>query len=89
MNDKDIILRIEKVLEGTKYELKLFERDKQMFGNMVVKIESSDSKYVFVTDRGDIFCNHKLVIEHGYHIAGEDDTPIYLLKAIKTIIESC
>lgn len=86
MNDKEIIQDIESILEGTEYKLKSFDRNHGTFGNMIVQIESPNFKYSFITDRDDIFCNNDLVIAHGYHVAGEDDTPIYLAKAIKTLI---
>jgi len=86
MNENDIMQSIERILEGTDYKLEKFGRDLQIFGNMTVQIESLNSIYIFITDRGDIFCNNEIIIPHGYHIAGNDDTPINLLKAIETII---
>lgn len=86
MTDNDIMINIKKILKGTAYELKLFERDKHFFGNIIIKIESSSNKYTFITDRDDIFCNNNLVFAHEKHVVGKDDTPIYLLKVIETVI---
>lgn len=86
MTDKEVIEAIEKSLEGSTFRLIKFERDHEAFGNMVVQINSESKKYRFTTDRDDIWCNHDLIIPHGYHIAGQDDAPIYLLKAIKLVI---
>ena len=87
MTDNDIIINIKKILKGKSHELKLFKRDEQFFGNIIIKIESKNKKYTFITDRGDIFCNNKLIFAHENHFGGNDDTPIYLLKAIESLID--
>lgn len=86
-SDDEIILHINNILEGTQFKLVSFERNNAAFGNMIVKIKSPRKKLNFITDRDDIFCNDKLLIPHGYHIAGEDDAPEYLVKAIRDTIE--
>ncbi len=78
-----IVKMIENSLLNTKYRLISFERDHSCFGNIIVVIEKGIKKFRFVTDRGDIYCNYDLIIPHGYHEAGKDDTPQYLVEAIK------
>ena len=84
--DNEVIKQINQILEGTDFKLISFDRNDEFFGNMIAVIKSPKKKYTFVSDRDDIFCNEKLVIPHGYHIAGLDDTPTYLVKAIKETI---
>ena len=88
LNDDEIKGRIIQTLEGTDFTLVSFERNHEFFGNMIAVIKSSKKKYTFITDRDDIFCNKKLIKPHGYHVVGEDETPAYLIKAIKDKINS-
>lgn len=84
--DKETIKQINQTLEGTDFKLISFDRNDEFFGNMIAVIKSSKKKYTFVSDRDDIFCNDELVIPHGYHIAGIDDTPTYFVKAIRETV---
>ena len=86
-NDK-IISLIQNALYNTQFTLLSFDRNHQVFGNMVVVISDGQKSYQFVTDRGDISCNDKLLLDKGYHIAGQDDTPVYLSEEIGKIVHS-
>ena len=87
MNDDEIKQSIMKMLNGTSFELLHFERDHKAFGNMIAKIKSGKKEYAFISDRGDIFCNDDTIfIDSSYHVAGEDDTPVYFLKAIDQVL---
>ena len=87
-SDEEIKSLINQILEGTDFKLISFERNHEMFGNMIVNIQSEKEKYTFSTDRGDIWCNDndRHSIHAGYHNAGQDDTPTYLIKAIKNTV---
>lgn len=75
------------MLNGTSFELLHFERNHGVFGNMLAKIKSGKKEYTFISDRGDIFCNDDIIFtDSSYHIAGEDDSSVYLLKAIEQLI---
>lgn len=87
MNDDEIRQGIMDKLNGTSFELLYFERNHKAFGNMIAKIKSGKKEYIFVSDRGDIVCNDKNIFtDSSYHVVGEDDTPVYLLKAIEQFI---
>jgi len=88
MNDNEIRQRILEILTDTSFELLHFERDHIAFGNMIAKIKSEKKEYTFISDRDDIYCNDDIMFpDYSYHIAGEDDSPIYLLKAIGQILK--
>lgn len=86
MNDDEIRQGILKKLNGTSFELLHFERNHKAFGNMIAKIKSENKEYDFISDRGDIYCNGDIILTALYHIAEEDDSPVYLLKAIEQLI---
>ena len=82
MEDYQIKESILTILEGTPYELSYFERNRMCFGNMIVKIKIGTHEHYFISDRGDIYFNEKLVLASDYHVAGEDDSIKYMIKAI-------
>lgn len=87
MEDHQIEAYILNLLKGTPYELLCFKRDQIFFGNMVTKIKTGNRVYTFIADRGDIFCDDRIVFTSAYHVAGEDDSPKYLIKAIEQLIK--
>lgn len=86
MSDEEIKQNIIKILSDTSYNLYSFERNHYCFGNMVAIIKLGIKKYTFVSDRGEILCNGKVAFAHDYHVAGEDDSPVYFLKAIEQLV---
>lgn len=86
ISDAEIVGMIEDSLQDSDCKLISFERNHQVFGNMIVKIKSRNKKFIFITDRGEVYCNKTLIFFNDYHVAGEDDCPIYLIKAIRKII---
>jgi hypothetical protein len=86
MNDHEIRQGILKKLNGTSFKLLHLERNHKAFGNMIAKIKSENKEYDFISDRGDIYCNDDIIFTASYHITGEDDSPVYLLKAIEQLI---
>ena len=87
MSDDEIIKMICDALASTDFKIISFNRNHEFFGNMILVIANGKQRLEYITDRGDIFCNSELVIAHGYHVAGKDDTPIYLIQAIKDSIK--
>ena len=88
LSNDEIISRIQNILSNTNFTLLSFDRNHQVFGNMVVVISNGQKNYQFVTDRGEISCNNNFLLDNSYHIAGEDDTPVYLITEITKIINS-
>ncbi len=86
MPDNEIIKMIRDAIEYTDFKIVSFNRNHKCFGNMVLVIADNKQKLEYITDRDDIFCNSRLVIKHGYHVAGKDDCPFYLIQAIKNSI---
>lgn len=86
MEDHQIKASILNILAGTFYELSYFDRNHMCFGNMIVKIKIGTHIHCFISDRGDIYRNEKLVFSSDYHVAGEDDSPKYLIKAIEQFV---
>lgn len=60
-----------------------FDRNEQFFGNLALKITLDRVTHTFVTDRGEIYHNGKLLCDSSYHKAGNDDTFLKLLQLIK------
>ena len=87
MEDYQIKASILTILEGTPYELCCFERNRMCFGNIIAKIKIGAYEHCFTTDRGDIYCNDKLIFSSAYHVVGEDDSPKYLIKAIEQLVQ--
>ena len=63
--------------------LLLFEYDKKHFGNMIAEIQSPSKVYTFVTDRGEVYCNKKMICDSSYRYLEKEDTFSKLLSIIK------
>lgn len=88
MSNDEIISQIQSALHNSEFTLLSFDRNHSMFGNMIVVISDGQKKYQFITDRGEISCNNKFLIDSSYHIAAQDDTPGYLISEIhKTVYD--
>jgi hypothetical protein len=87
MDNQIIRKEIEKMLEKSTFVLTEFDYDPEIFGNIIAVLYNGYKKYRFVTDRGEIWCNHQLIFLSDYHVAGVDDTPIYLMKAIQQVLD--
>ena len=61
-----------------------FEYNEMIFGNIVVKIEFKKTLHTFVTDRGEIYHNGKMLCDSSYHYTEKEDTFPKLLQLIKT-----
>ena len=83
MTDDEIIKMIQSAIEFTDFKIISFNRNHEVFGNMNLIIENNKQRLEYITDRDDILSNSKLIFNNGYHVAGEDDCPLFLIKAIK------
>lgn len=88
LSDDEIISAIKSVISDTSFSLEFFSRNHGAFGNIIVVISNGHEKYKFGTDRGEIYCNQKFLLDGSYHVAGEDDTPLYLITEIDTLVHS-
>lgn len=66
--------------------LVVFDRNEAFFGNMTAVIRKGSKTHTFVTDRGEIRHNKKLLCTGDYHRAGQDDTFPMLLRMIQQIL---
>lgn len=64
-------------------ELITFDYYSKIFGNFNVVIKVEDKLHTFITDRGEIIHNSKMVCDNSYHVAGCDDTFSKLIEVIK------
>jgi len=78
----EMSLTIKKILPAG-FTLISFEYDQKHFGNMIAKIQSASGIYTFVTDRGEIYCNDKMICDSSYHYFEKEDTFPKLLSIIK------
>ena len=78
-----------------KYDVKVlsFQYFKKAFGNMVIEIEKNGDIFIFMTDRGDIFCNRKSstdgltrTIKFIPHDAYSQETYIRLIEFINEVL---
>jgi hypothetical protein len=61
-----------------------FDYNGRFFGNIIVELSVSNKKHVFVTDRGEIYHNGKLLCDSSYHYFEKQDTFSKLLQLIKS-----
>lgn len=83
MIEKEFINQIETIIEPVNGHLISFKKLYKEFGNMMVKIEINDEVHIYIADKAQIYHNDKQIFDGSYHVEGIDDTPIYLIKAIK------
>ena len=60
-----------------------FEYNKNIFGNIVVVIKVANVKHTFITDRGEIYHNGKLLCDSSYHYLEKEDTFSKLLQMMR------
>ena len=88
LSDDEIIKMIHDAIVCTDFKIVSFNRNHEYFGNMILVIANNKKRFEYITDRDDVFCNSKLVIRHGYHVAEKDDCPLYLIQAIADSINA-
>lgn len=84
--NNEMITAIKKILPAN-CTLASFEYDKKHFGNMIVKINSPSKYYTFVTDRGEIYCNDKMICDSSYRYFEKEDTFPKILSVIKSEVK--
>lgn len=87
MNELEIRVKIENMLKNSTFDLAEFSYDPLLFGNMFAVIYNDTKAYRFSTDRGEIWCNHDLIYPNNTHVKGQEDTLVYLLKAIQKLLD--
>lgn len=71
------------LLERNNARLINFEFYYNVFGNIIVEIEVNNQIHLFMTDRGEIYHNQKIICDNSYHVAGKSDTFEMLVDVIK------
>ena len=87
MNETEIRQHIEKMLVNSTFELTEFSLDPLFFGNMNAVIYNDTKAYRFSTDRGEVWCNHALIIPNEGHKKDQDVAQENLIKAIQNLID--
>ena len=80
---KQFELDLEKLLNKFNFELIEHQYFEKAFGNIVLKIRYQENELTFVTDRGEISCNDKLLCTHEYMKNENKTTPQKLLEQIE------
>lgn len=78
---------IEGMIEKSTFVLTELEYDSEFYGIIVAVLCNGSKEYHFGTNRGEIWCDHQLIYRFDFHDARVDDTPIYLMKAIKQVLD--
>ena len=60
-----------------------FDYYEKAFGNIVLKLETGKDIHTFITDRGEIYHNGKMLCDHSYLYIEKEDTFSKLLQLIK------
>ena len=80
---RNAMLEMIKALLPTNASIVLFDYNKKFFGNIVLKLEIGKDKHTFITDRGEIYHNGKMLCDSSYHYTEKEDTFPKLLQLIK------
>ncbi len=80
---KNDMLNAMKAVLPAEATLVSFEYNDKVFGNIVVKIELKKIMHTFVTDRGEIYHNGKMICDSSYRHTEKEDTFPKLLQIIK------
>ncbi len=64
-------------------ELISFDYNEKFFGNIVAEIKLKKMKHTFITDRGEIYHNGKMICDSSYRYTEKEDTFSKLLQIIK------
>ena len=69
-------------------EIVAFSYTPELFGNISLTVEYGGKRFVFDTDRGEIYCNHQLICNNAYHVPGKSDTPDMLARVMREKLDS-
>lgn len=61
-----------------------FDYNAKYFGNIIIELSAPDGKHKFITDRGEIYHNGKMLCNSSYHYIEKQDTFPKLLQLIKS-----
>ncbi len=76
-------LQLSKLMDKYNFEVIEFNYYNKIFGNIVLKIKKEDKELIFVTDRGEIYCNSELLCNYEYLRKENKRTPQKLLEVIE------
>ena len=80
---KNEMLEMIKALLPTNATVVSFDYYGKVFGNIVLKLEIGKDTHTFITDRGEIYHNGKMLCNSSYHYTEKEDTFPKLLQLIK------
>ena len=80
---KNEMLEMIKALLPTNATVVSFDYNEKVFGNIVLKLEIGKDTHTFITDRGEIYHNGKMLCNSSYHYTEKEDTFPKLLQLIK------
>ena len=80
---KNEMLEMIKTLLPTNATVVSFDYNEKVFGNIVLKLEIGKDTHTFITDRGEIYHNGKMLCDSSYHYTEKEDTFSKLLQLIK------
>ena len=76
------MMEIIKTLLPTNAAVVSFDYNEKVFGNIVLKVEIEKDIHTFITDRGEIYHNGKMLCDSSYHYTEKEDTFPKLLQLI-------
>ena len=80
---KNEMLEMIKAILPTNATVVSFDYYGKVFGNIVLKLEIGNDIHTFITDRGEIYHNGKMLCNSSYHYIEKEDTFPKLLQMIK------
>ena len=80
---KNEMLEAVKALLPANATIVSFDYYEKAFGNIVLKLETEKDIHTFITDRGEIYHNGKMLCDHSYLYIEKEDTFSKLLQLIK------
>ena len=80
---KNEMLEIIKTLLPTNATVVSFDYNEKVFGNIVLELEIGKDAHAFITDRGEIYHNGKMLCDSSYRYTEKEDTFPKLLHLIK------
>ena len=80
---KNEMLEMRKALLPINAAVISFGYNEKVFGNIFLKLEFEKDIHTFITDRGEIYHNGKMLCNSSYHYTEKEDTFPKLLQLIK------
>jgi hypothetical protein len=81
--NKELLFKIQNIIEPLKGEILEFVIDKKEFGNMSITIKVNKKTYHYTSDRGEVLCENKTIFPAYYREINLIDVNDKILEAIK------